>query len=241
MQISEKYKKYLIALIVIILLGGFIFWYVKDSKLNEEKVENNEEISLIKTTTKAEAQNSFFVDIKGAVKNPGVYEFNDGDKIVDAIKKAGGLTSTAVTTNINLSQKLKSEMVVYIFTKTELKSTNSSTVASATTTACKCETIEINNCVTPKTTTATTSETSSASSEIDTTSTNSAASNNNLVNINTSSAEELTKLSGIGDAKAKAIVAYRDEHGNFEKIEDIMNVSGLGETIFGKIKDNITV
>ena len=48
-------------------------------------------------------------------------------------------------------------------------------------------------------------------------------------------------LPGIGEEKAKTIIAYRNEHGPFEKIEDIMNVSGIGEKLFEKIKDYITV
>ncbi len=61
------------------------------------------------------------------------------------------------------------------------------------------------------------------------------------ININTATAEELTALSGIGDAKAAAIVAYRDEHGSFSSTEDIMNVSGIGQSTYDKIKDDITV
>jgi len=60
-------------------------------------------------------------------------------------------------------------------------------------------------------------------------------------NINTASAKELLKLSQIGEKKAEAIVAYRDEHGPFAKIEDITKVKGIGGKIFEKIKDHITV
>ena len=48
-------------------------------------------------------------------------------------------------------------------------------------------------------------------------------------------------LTGIGEAKAKAIVEYREKNGNFKKIEDIMSVSGIGQALFDKIKDNITI
>ncbi len=61
------------------------------------------------------------------------------------------------------------------------------------------------------------------------------------VNINTASADELMTLRGIGEVRAKDIIAYRDEHGAFARIEDIMNVSGIKETVFQKIKDDITV
>ncbi|MGN1267697.1 MAG: helix-hairpin-helix domain-containing protein [Dorea sp.] len=61
------------------------------------------------------------------------------------------------------------------------------------------------------------------------------------VNLNTASSEELTTLSGIGSSRAEAILAYREEHGSFSSIEDIKNVSGIGDGIFEKIKDSITV
>lgn len=63
----------------------------------------------------------------------------------------------------------------------------------------------------------------------------------NLININTAGVELLCTLPGIGEARAKAIVEYRESKGNFETIEDIMQVSGIKDSAFGKIKDLITV
>ena len=62
-----------------------------------------------------------------------------------------------------------------------------------------------------------------------------------LININTATSEELQSLSGIGQAKAEAIIAYREDNGDFTSIEDITNVSGIGESTYEKIKDQITV
>lgn len=67
------------------------------------------------------------------------------------------------------------------------------------------------------------------------------ASQTALVNINTASEEELTALSGIGPAKAAAIVLYRDESGPFQTIEDLKNVSGIGEKSFENLQAEITV
>jgi len=61
------------------------------------------------------------------------------------------------------------------------------------------------------------------------------------VNINQASLEELTQLKGIGPEYAERIVQYREEHGAFQKAEDIMNVSGIGPKTFEEIKDRITV
>ena len=62
-----------------------------------------------------------------------------------------------------------------------------------------------------------------------------------LVDINTAEAEQLKTLNGIGDSKAKSIIEYREQNGGFKSIEEIKNVTGIGEKMFEKIKDNITV
>lgn len=81
----------------------------------------------------------------------------------------------------------------------------------------------------------------SASAEAEAAGTVQTDNSGNKININTASSEELTQLSGIGDSKAKAIVTYREEKGSFQKPEDIMNVSGIGEATYSNIKDDITV
>lgn len=69
----------------------------------------------------------------------------------------------------------------------------------------------------------------------------SAGSGNGKVNINTADEDELMTLSGIGESRAKAIIAYREENGTFESIEDIMKIDGIKEKMFEKIRDSITV
>ncbi|MBA2878901.1 helix-hairpin-helix domain-containing protein [Anoxybacillus ayderensis] len=64
---------------------------------------------------------------------------------------------------------------------------------------------------------------------------------NGKVNINTATAEQLQTLQGIGPAKAAAIIAYREEHGPFQKAEDLLNVSGIGQKSLEKIKEQIVV
>jgi len=63
----------------------------------------------------------------------------------------------------------------------------------------------------------------------------------NLININTATAEQLMTLSGVGEAKAKSIITYREVNGVFGAIEDIMKVEGIKEGMFAKIKNAITV
>ena len=66
-------------------------------------------------------------------------------------------------------------------------------------------------------------------------------SNSKMVNINSASVEKLSSLNGIGKSTAEKIVKYREENGYFNTIEEIMNVSGIGESKFNSIKDNIEV
>lgn len=62
-----------------------------------------------------------------------------------------------------------------------------------------------------------------------------------LVNINTADREELKTLSGIGDAKASAILSYREEHGDFASVDELVNVSGISAGLLDKIRDQLTL
>ncbi len=66
-------------------------------------------------------------------------------------------------------------------------------------------------------------------------------SSNGIVNINTADTEELKTLNGIGDAKAKNIIDYREQNGGFKSIEDLKNVTGIGDKMFEKIREQVTV
>ena len=205
--------KYIIILFIILLIGLIIYLMnVNDDKPYVDDLTVSE-VSDSTTNTIAVKK---YIDIKGSVKNPGVYEFKENERVIDAINMAGGLLKNANTSNINLSQKLTSEMVIYVMNNNEIK--NGSNNVSCDT-KCKTEIIEVNNCVEEK----------------------NKEESKNKVNINTAGVEEFTTLSGIGEAKAKSIIEYRNSNGNFKNIDDIKNISGIGEALFNKIKDNITV
>lgn len=210
-------RKYIILFLCICLLIVCGFYYIFVGNNNSQDIVIAEEFEE-QTTTKEVINDNIFVDVKGAVKKPGVYELTTHDKVVDAINKAGGLTSSAVTKNINLSKKLTNEMVIYVFTKKELTTTS---VSIKNDNECKCEVVEINNCIQKE---------EEKNNEL-----------NNKININTAAKEQLIILDGIGDAKADAIIKYRDDNGLFKSIEDILNISGISKTIYEKIKDNITI
>ncbi|MBR1873569.1 MAG: helix-hairpin-helix domain-containing protein [Eubacterium sp.] len=68
-----------------------------------------------------------------------------------------------------------------------------------------------------------------------------ATSSADKININTAAADDLMRIPGIGEAKAALIISYRSEHGSFSKPEDLMQISGIKEGIFARIKDYICV
>lgn len=196
-------------IVILILIGLFLGKNQKDEVLLENKIGINEE-------TNVEGNGNFYVDVKGAVKDPGVYLVSEGERVIDAIEKAGGLKKNANTTNINLSKRLVSEMVIVVYTDSEIKKGKKSLECD---TKCECEVIEINNCIE--------SETKVTQSD--------------KVNINKATIEELMTLTGVGESKAKAIVDYREENGNFKSIEEIKNVSGIGDALYENIKEGITI
>lgn len=64
---------------------------------------------------------------------------------------------------------------------------------------------------------------------------------NEIIDLNTADLEELMTLPGIGEARAEAILAYRRSHGNFQSVEDLLKVDGIGENLLKKIRGRITV
>lgn len=224
MKYIKKYK-YIITLVMVI---GIIGWgYLLKTNLNKNSVVINQEV--VENLEKDEEvqceiiEETFVtVDIKGAVKNPGVYTVKSTAIINDVVKMAGGLTKKANTSLINLAKTVTNEMVIIIYTDEEVKKSNIvDTVVEVIEKECVCPNIKNDGCI---------------NTEIDETISNKG---DKLININTASLEELMSLPGVGEAKAKAIISYRDNK-RFEKIEDILNVSGFGDNLYEQIKIHIT-
>lgn len=171
------------------------------------------------------------VEIKGAVNRPGVYQVNSESIINDVIKLADGLKKDAYTKNINLSKHVLDEMVIYIYTKNEIAKLDEEKIVYVTVPSeCKCPTYDINDCLNKGDSVIIPGEKEENNS-----------SDEQKININTASIDELKKINGIGDSKAASIIKYREENGAFTKTEDIINVSGISQTLYEKIKDFITV
>ena len=210
-----------------------------DTKVEEKLVSSEEQ----------KVQEYILVDIKGEVKTPGVYKLPVNSRVIDAIEASGGLTKKAVTTYINLSKTLKDENVIIINSKSELKKieekknieeikiNDNSSVSVKTSDVITNDVDKVKEETTTESVTKTPEEGSSSANEISSEQKKETTS----VNINESSIEELTTISGIGESKAKAIIEYRTTNGPFKSVEEIKNVSGIGDKLYDKIKAYITI
>lgn len=212
----KKLKKKEIIVIIIVFIA-VVFLNVKDFrfKMNEkliieESLDNQENKNTASTGDKNKEENleevkkelskpeDIKVDICGAVKNPGVIVLKEGDRVIDAINKAGGLTDKADILRINRSKYVyDSEKIVIPEVGEDI---NIDSIKEL-------EEIGIDK----------------------------------KININTATKDELTKLDGIGESISERIIKYRQKNRGFKTIEDIMNVSGIGDSKFEQIKDSIKV
>ena len=203
--------RYLITTIMIIIIGILSYIFYFKDKFFKEEKIIKEEI----------VENSFiYIDIKGAVNKPGVYKIDSNSRVIDAINKAEGLKEGGDTSLLNLSQKLHDEMYIYIYTKEEV--VNFIKVNEE-------KNQQIDECK-KKNEVCIDKESIKEDKVID-----------NKININKASLSELKLLPNIGESKAQAIIDYRNSVGIFKTINDIKNVSGIGDSLFDKIKDLITV
>lgn len=192
---------------------------------NTQEIQDEQEDKQIYKN--AENNEKIYVYITGEVNNPGVVLLNSGSRIVDAIEAAGGVTNKANISKVNLVYVLQDGMKVNIPNNTDLKNNENFeyiTMSSGD---------EKNDANTGNSSTTITSESSSSKNE--------SAFKISIVNINTATQTELETLPGIGPSLALRIVNYRKENGKFSSIEDIKNVSGIGEAKYEDIKNYIKI
>ncbi len=168
--------------------------YFQSTELVEETNQSTEEQQ---DTFSEVVPTVIYVQVAGAVVNPGVYELNTGSRVYAALEAAGGLTEEADDSDINQASVLEDGQKIYVYTADE----------RAEVLALEAE----------------------------------AEANDGLVDINKATESELTTLPGIGENKARQIVEYRQSNGSFSSIEDIKNVSGIGDGIFNQINSLIKV
>lgn len=210
---NDKNKdKIIVGLIIAIalLLGNNIVKSHSDKTIGNKQSLFEAEDDMILDSNQASSEN-FAEDIKedsekkvhisGEINQEGVYIIDDGDRLDDLIKQAGGLTSEANVNSLNLAMKLEDQMKIYIPNKNEIPAEELTTQIVTSP--------ELSN-------------------------------NSDKININQASKEELITLPNIGEKRAEAIIEYRNVN-KFENIEDIKNVTGIGDKFFEAMKDLITV
>lgn len=206
----EEYKGILLTIIIFsLLLFFFSFLRSKGEKESIEEIDEffleadmeNEDVIDQLDEEELSAPLEIAIDVKGEVKNPGVYFMDEGMRVIDVIEKAGGVLKDAETAAVNFAQLLTDQMVVYIpKVGEELPSIDLLVEEDA--------------------------KESLVSGGID---------------INTAEKAELMSLNGIGEVKAENIISYREENGKFSTIEELKNVSGIGEKTFENLEDEILV
>ncbi|WP_233190427.1 MULTISPECIES: helix-hairpin-helix domain-containing protein [unclassified Sporosarcina] len=207
---TEKWRTLIIPIAAFAVLSTVLFFpQEQPDQLSEEHgqslfepietAEQNKEVEAPVELVAEAITVAILVDVKGAVKHPGLYSMQDGDRLLDAIDKAGGYTDAADTRLLNHAQRLQDESVVYVPVAGEEPPVYE--------------------------------QPASASSSSD--------SSTSKVNINTANENDFQTLPGIGPAKALAIVQYREEHGAFSQLDEIKNVSGIGDKTFEKLEPHI--
>ena len=194
----------ILAIVAIILLN---YVYSRESN-NSQEIENltTKESSEVNQNTEEEKK-EIVVHVAGAVQTEGIIFLQEGDRISEAIEKAGGTTEEADMSQINLATQLEDGMKVYIPKKGEEVETQTAS--------------QINLA----------QETTKQNTQKQT----------SKININKATQGELETLPGIGPSTASKIVAYREENGKFGSIENIKDVSGIGDAKYNSIKDLITI
>jgi competence protein ComEA len=196
-----------IGLILLVAISAYYFIHlegdgggtqVSNDWIEEELPMDSNESQSLELEENPQEEENLVVDVKGAIKSPGVYEMKLGDRVIDVIEQAGGLHENADSNNINFAMKLVDEMVLYIPIVGEEK------IIEPTVGGMQNQ-------------------------------------DGGKVNLNKASEAELQTLTGVGPAKATAIIEYRNQNGGFKKVEEIMEISGIGEKTFEKFKDQITV
>lgn len=237
--IKYNYKYFIVIGVVVVLLFVSYFLYVQSNeeieeepvvleKKNPDKTKQDEVKEITDEEIQInEAKNYLYIDIKGAVNNPNVYMIEDGKRVIDAINAAGGLKEDADTSILNLSKKLTDEMYIIVYTKNEIEQyKNQKLNNKEILEKLEEELLIVDDYNDAKI------KTQEAKKDV---------TSEMKISINTATKEQLLTINGIGESKADSIIKYREENGRFKTIEEVKNVSGIGDSLFEKIKDYITI
>jgi len=251
-KLSSKKLLFIVSFTLFTLIGTvFLFFFSgkffqkksKDSNTftfedGKNKNETQEQVNSCQSSGNNENIELIYIDLEGAVNNPGVHKVPAGSIIQNAIEVAGGFSQDAdlefVSREINKASIVVPNSYLYIPKKGELSNNTQSLERAG----------QANAVYSSKNFSSySTSQASSSSSGQNSLNTNKQSSSRyaGVVNINTASKSELETLSGIGPTKAQAIIDYRNKYGPFSSPSDIMKVSGIGYATYQKNADRITV
>jgi len=243
----------------VIALAGGASSQADLSSINLSKTLYDEMVLFIPFSSSTEVDDSsltmVLVDLKGEVMNPGVYEVQKGTRLYQVIALAGGFTSYADSSKLNLSMEVVDQMMVLVERIEEQETSIEAYIGGAVLRPGRYDIAEgssLQDLITLA---------GGLTSNADMTnlfvqmtvydgfelvipmSEESVLydSDPSKINLNTATLEELMELNGIGIILGQRIIDYRSEYGYFESIEDVMNVSGIKESIYEQIKDDITV
>ena len=197
-----------------IVLGGLAWFILKPSPVPiDAYVPRVTSVSAVASTV---SPSIVTVHVAGAVKNPGVYRLPSSARVVDAVASAGGALRSADLESINLAQTITDTEQIYI----PIKKVSRPRITTAPR-------------LRPQRTTPTTVPVITGG--------NTGAQPGRLINLNTATASELDSLTGVGPSTAKAIISYRTKKGLFSKVEDLLNVPGIGPAKLAALRDQVTV
>lgn len=184
-----------------------------DSGLPDESVLKESASSDGAEGSAAETEKLIYVHVCGAVQHPGVYPMAEGTRVYEAVALAGGFLPEADEQWLNQAAVIGDAQKLYVYSKEETRQMETEPAREGLSGAAE----------------------PANGAEV------SSPGGSELVNLNTASREELMTLPGIGEAKAEAILQYRSEHGAFFAAEELLQISGIKEGVFSRIKDRITV
>ncbi len=197
-----------------------MFFYTRSNLESEYNEVNNYDILQNETNIEEnEDDTKIFVHVTGAVKNEGIVEIKEEGRIADAVEAANGFTEEADISQINLAYKLEDGQKIYIPSIKDEKIKEEEKVLEK-----EYVTDEAGDDIIIE------DDISSVKSKKD-----------GKININTAMESELEEIPGVGESTAKKIIEYRKNNGKFKEIEDIKNVSGIGDSKFENMKEKICV
>ena len=188
----------LVALLAV-TLGGAGLWYVRSlpRPIEMAEIPGRDGAPVLAASAGPSPEVVILVDVAGWVRRPGVYEFEEGARVIDAIDAAGGARSGALLESLNLAAPLADGIQVLVPRQGEIVAPPESGGAVAGVAG--------------------------------------------LINVNAAMATELEELPGVGEVIAQAIVDYRTENGPFTSVDQLVDVSGIGDATLENIRELVTV